>query len=159
MESGNRSNEMLSVRIGKGLATDLEMYAASQGETRSEAARELLAEALFAKRERDFAKVCRLAVRDELNKWLDSARMQKEYAADDFYDRLAAAVSTELADISRLAGASLFASIAAAAQTDGSAAADWDEWYSRALALSWTMGLGGTLSECERDAASLETVL
>lgn len=156
--AGRGSSAKLTVRISEELATDLDMYAAARGVSRSDAARELLREAVFAKREREFAPLCRSAVREELNKWLDSARMQKEYAADDFYDRLSAAVDSELAEMRQLLGAGLYAAVAAAAHTDGDVEGDWDAWYAEALRLSWTMGLASTLGECESYAASMEGV-
>ena len=153
---GKAPSVKLTVRISEELSTDLNMYAAAHEMSRSDAARELLREAVFAKREREFAPLCRSAVREELNKWLDSARMQKEYAADDFYDRLAASVDSELAEIRQLAGAGLYAAVAAASHTDGDPEGYWDAWYTNALRLSWAIGLAPTLAECESLAASVE---
>lgn len=146
-ERNSRRSSVLTVRMSDELALELDMYCSATKESRSDAARSLLREALFAKRESNYAAICRIAVREELNKWLDSARMQKEYAADDFYDRLAAAMSSEMIEIRRLAGAILFSSVTAVEHT-GEASKSWDDWYSESLRLAWTMGIEPTLDEC-----------
>lgn len=101
----------LTVLVDGALVEDVDALAAGAGVTRSDMVRRLLAEAMLARNERTYASVCREAVRQELDSWLCSARIQKEWAADDFYDRLCCAFASELRGVRALAGAALHASL------------------------------------------------
>lgn len=137
--SGSR---IINLRLDGPLLDELEAFAKARGVVRSEAMRELIAEALLARNESTYAKVCRSAVREELDRWLLEARIQKEWAADDFYDRLSAALATEVSDIRAVAGAALYAAVLACG-------GDPEEVYGRAVEAGPWMGFAPTMEDAE----------
>lgn len=91
-------------------------------------------------------------MRGELDRFLESDRVQKEFSADDFYDRLATALSYDIDELRRIAGACLFVAAGVAEGTGaplGSGGprgpASADEWYRAAMAAGRDVGLTATL--------------
>lgn len=147
--------EKITVRIDKGLREELGKHCAATGKQLSEAVRDLLSEALLSRNADVYAAPLRRLVRSELDRWLELERVQREFAADDYYDRLSAATASEMDELRRVAGATLF--LAATLAESGAAAeccADGgggpltrDDWYAEAMEVGRDVGVGATISE------------
>lgn len=142
----------ITVRIDDSLKEELSKHCAATGETASQAVRSLLSEALLERNARTYDRAIRSAVRGELDRFLESDRVQKEFSADDFYDRLATALSYDIDELRRIAGACLFVASGVAEGTgaplgsDGSRGpASANEWYRAAMAAGRDVGLTATL--------------
>lgn len=137
--------ERLTVRVDEDVKGQLSAIAARRGVQPTALAREYIEQGILSDKERLYAPLVRRAVREELEVFLQAAAVRREFAADDFYDRLAAELRMDLDDARALAGAVLF--LAATMAESASVEADEgpltrDEWCDRAVSAGYLYGYG-----------------
>lgn len=137
--------DRLTVRVDEDVKGQLVAIAARKGVQPTTLAREYIELGVLADKERLYAPLVRRAVREELDAFLQTSMVRREFAADDFYDRLSADLMTDLDDCRALAGATLF--LAATLAEHGGAAfegslPDRDEWCDLATEAGFRYGLG-----------------
>lgn len=137
--------DRLTVRVDEDVKGQLGAIAARKGVQPTTLAREYIEQGVLADKERLYAPLVRRAVREELDAFLQTSMVRREFAADDFYDRLSADLMVDLDDCRALAGATLF--LAATLAEHGGAAFDGslpdrDEWCGLAVEAGFRYGLG-----------------
>lgn len=127
----------VTVRIKKGLATKIDMYAAAKGMDRSSAMRDLMSRALVADDEAAHADLLRQAVREELA--VHDGRMSSEVitASEETLMQLEEIERDELDTIREIAGAALWLAVHNAYREDGGT---MDDWHRLALSKARLMG-------------------
>lgn len=101
--------DRLTVRVDSDVRRQLDLLAAKEGTTPSALAREIIEAGIMNASERAWAPLTRLAIREELDAFLASERIAKEFAADELYGALANELRTDLDELRILAGAALSA--------------------------------------------------
>lgn len=137
--------ERLTVRVDEDVKGQLAAIAARKGVQPTTLAREYIDQGVLSDKERLYAPLVRRAVREELESFLQALSVRREFAADDFYDRLSAELRMDLDDCRAIAGATLF--LAATLAEHGGAAfegalPDRDEWCDLAAEAGFRYGLG-----------------
>lgn len=137
--------ERLTVRVDEDVKGQLAAIAARKGVQPTTLAREYIDQGVLSDKERLYAPLVRRAVRQELESFLQASTVRREFAADDFYDRLSAELRMDLDDCRAVAGATLF--LAATLAEHGGAAfegtlPDRDEWCDLAAEAGFRYGLG-----------------
>ncbi len=137
--------ERLTVRVDEDVKDQLAAIAARKGVQPTTLAREYIDQGVLSDKERLYAPLVRRAVREELESFLQASTVRREFAADDFYDRLSAELRMDLDDCRAVAGATLF--LAATLAEHGGAAfegtlPDRDEWCDLAAEAGFRYGLG-----------------
>lgn len=148
--------ERLTVRVDEDVKGQLAAIAARRGVQPTTLAREYIEQGVLADKERLYAPLVRRAVREELEAFLQTSAVRREYAADDFYDRLSAELRADVDDCRALAGACLFLAAvtaeASSAEVDGGPLTR-DEWRDLASSAGYLYGWGlRDLAEGEGDA-------
>lgn len=137
--------DRLTVRVDEDVKRQLAAIAARTGAQPTALAREYIEQGVLADKERLYAPLMRRAVREELEAFLQTSMVRREFAADDFYDRLSADLLTDLDDCRALAGATLFLA-ATLAEHGGAAFAGSlptrDEWCDLAAEAGFRYSLG-----------------
>lgn len=99
--------DRLTVRLDPDVKRQLDLLAAKESMTPAALAREIIEAGVMNASERAWAPLTRNAVREELDAFLGSARIAREFAADELYGSLANELRTDLDDLRILVGAVL----------------------------------------------------
>ncbi len=104
--------DRLTVRIDEDVKRQLDLLAAKSGIVPAAMARELIERGVMEDTQRVWAPLVRQAIRDELDAFLESERIEREFSADELYGRIATELRMDLDDIRVLTGAALAESLA-----------------------------------------------
>lgn len=118
MRRRRRAVDRLTVRIDPDVRRQLDLLSAKGGTNPSALAREIIETGVMNASERAWAPLTRAAVREELDAFLTSERIAREFAVDDLYGALANELRLDLDDLRILAGAAL--SMLSDAESNGS---------------------------------------
>ena len=99
--------DRLTVRLDPDVKRQLDLLAAKESTTSAALAREIIEAGVMNASERAWAPLTRIAVREELDAFLGSARIAREFAADELYGSLANELRADLDDLRILVGAVL----------------------------------------------------
>ena len=97
----------VTLRIDEDTKRQLDLLAAKVATTPAALARRLVERGVMEEAERSWAPLVRNAVREELDAFLSSSRMEREFAFDDLYGRLANELRADLDAVRVLTGASV----------------------------------------------------
>lgn len=97
----------VTLRIDEDVKRQLDLMAAKNGIAPAAYARSLVERGVMEDAERAWAPLVRRAVREELDSFLSSARMDREFAADDLYGRLANELRMDIDDLRMLSGSAI----------------------------------------------------
>lgn len=97
----------VTLRIGDDTKRQLDLLAAKDATTPAALARRLVERGVMEEAERSWAPLVRNAMREELDAFLSSSRMDREFAFDDMYGSLANELRADLDAVRVLTGASL----------------------------------------------------
>ncbi len=99
--------DRLTVRLDPDVKRQLDLLAAKESTSPAALAREIIEAGVMNASERAWAPLTRIAVREELDAFLGSARIAREFAADELYGSLANELRADLDDLRILVGAVL----------------------------------------------------
>lgn len=97
----------VTLRIDEDTKRQLDLLAAKEATTPAALARRLVERGVMEESERSWAPLVRNAVREELDAFLGSSRMEREFAFDELYGSLANELRTDLDAVRVLTGASV----------------------------------------------------
>lgn len=97
----------VTLRIDDETKRQLDLLAAKDSTTPAALARRLVERGVMEEAERSWAPLVRNAVREELDAFLSSSRMEREFAFDDLYGSLANELRADLDAVRVLTGASV----------------------------------------------------
>lgn len=111
--------DRLTVRLDPDVKRQLDLLAAKEGTSPAALARGIIERGVMEGAQRAWAPLVRRALRDELDAFIASESMAREFSADALYGKLANELRAELDDLRVLSGAALAAALEGCGQSMG----------------------------------------